>query len=179
MHTTEELQARIAELEAKRQREQAMVAQAQLVQNTYQALIAAHEALIATHEGETAMHTQTIEALQESEERFEILVEGVKDYALFLLDSSGRVASWNAGAERITGYAADEIIGRDCSCFFPEDARQRSEPQRQLQVAAAEGRFENEGLRVRKDGTHFWANVVVTTLYGEEGQLREIGRAHV
>jgi PAS domain S-box-containing protein len=114
---------------------------------------------------------RTQEALRQSEQRYRLLVEGVKDYAIFLLSPDGRVASWNAGAERIKGYRADEIIGQNYSRFFtPEDVR-GGRPSNALQVAAAEGRFEDEGWRVRKDGSRFWANVLLTPLRDATGQL--------
>jgi diguanylate cyclase (GGDEF)-like protein/PAS domain S-box-containing protein len=105
--------------------------------------------------------------LRESEERFRLLVEGVRDYAIFMLDPEGRVASWNEGAERIKGYTAEEIIGEHCSRFYPED-----ETGRWLDVAAAEGREESEGWSVHKDGTRFLANVVTTALRDKAGGLR-------
>jgi PAS domain S-box-containing protein len=110
--------------------------------------------------------------LQTSEERFRLLVDSVRDYAIFMLDPTGHVTSWNKGAERIKGYSADEIIGRHFSIFYrPEDIANR-EPARGLAVAEAEGRFEAEGWRLRKDGSPFWANVVITALRDETGQLR-------
>ena len=95
------------------------------------------------------------------------MVEGAKDYAIFLLDPQGHVASWNPGAERIKGYKADEIIGQHFSTFYPQEAIDRGWPAHELKVAAAEGRFEDEGWRVRKDGSQFWANVVITALHDE------------
>lgn len=111
------------------------------------------------------------ESLRRSEERFRHMVEGVKDYAIFMLDPSGHVASWNQGAERIKGYAADEIIGKHFSTFYPQEALNRGWPEHELKVAAAEGRFEDEGWRVRKDGTQFWANVVISAIKGDENRL--------
>jgi diguanylate cyclase (GGDEF)-like protein/PAS domain S-box-containing protein len=111
-------------------------------------------------------------ALRESEERFRLLVEGVNDYAIIMLDPSGRVASWNAGAERIKGYSAEEIVGQNYSRFFPEEDVRGGEPERELAMTVAEGRHEAEGWRVRKDGTRFWANVVMTALRDEAGGLR-------
>jgi PAS domain S-box-containing protein len=110
--------------------------------------------------------------LRESEERFRLLVESVKDYAIFLLDAEGRVASWNAGAERIKGYKAAEIIGRHSSVFYPREARERGWPEQELAAAREQGRFEEEGVRVRKDGSTFWASVVVTPVFDAEGGLR-------
>jgi PAS domain S-box-containing protein len=111
------------------------------------------------------------EALRQSEERFRLLVESVRDYAIFMLDPDGHVASWNAGAERIKGYRAEEIVGRHFSIFYPEDKVAEGFPQHELEVAAREGRFEDEGWRIRKDGSRFWANVVITALRNGEGAL--------
>jgi PAS domain S-box-containing protein len=104
-----------------------------------------------------------------SDERFRLLVESVRDYAIFMLDPEGRVLTWNAGAERIKGYRADEIIGQHFSQFYPPEAGDF--PAHELRVAAAEGRFEDEGWRVRKDGSRFWANVVITALYDRDKRL--------
>lgn len=112
------------------------------------------------------------EALSQSEERFRLLVEKVKDYAIFMLDPSGRIVSWNSGAERIKGYRAGEIIGQSFSRFYPEAEIQRGRPQRLLKIAAAEGQVEDEGWRVRKDGSRFWADIVITALRDEAGNLR-------
>ena len=108
---------------------------------------------------------------QRSEDLFRLLVERVKDYAIFMLDPEGRVASWNRGAELIKGYRADEILGRHFSTFYPAEAVARGWPDYELKVARAEGRFEDEGWRVRKDGTQFWANVIITALCAEDGTL--------
>ena len=102
---------------------------------------------------------------------FRLLVEGVRDYAIFQLDPSGYVASWNAGAERIKGYRAHEIIGQHFSRFYPPEALARDWPAEELRRAAADGRFEDEGWRVRQDGTQFWANVVITAIQDQSGQL--------
>jgi PAS domain S-box-containing protein len=110
--------------------------------------------------------------LRASEERFRLLVEGTQDYAIFLLDPEGRVTSWNSGAERIKGYRAEEIIGQHFSRFYPQEAVERGWPAHELSVAAAEGRFEDEGWRLRKDGSRFWANVIITALRDEAGRLR-------
>jgi PAS domain S-box-containing protein len=109
---------------------------------------------------------------RQSEEVFRLLVEGVKDYAIFLLDPEGRVVSWNAGAERIKGYAAEEILGRHFSTFYPKEAVEQGWPEHELGVARAEGRFEDEGWRVRKDGSRFWAGVVLTALRDGAGNLK-------
>jgi PAS domain S-box-containing protein len=100
-----------------------------------------------------------------------VLVEGVRDYAIFALDASGVVISWNAGAERLKGYRANEIIGKHFSTFYPADDLAHGKPALELEIAARDGRVEDEGWRVRKDGTRFWANVVVTALRDEAGAL--------
>ena len=111
-------------------------------------------------------------ALRRSEERFRLLVEGASDYAIFMLDPEGRVATWNSGAERIKGYRAEEILGQHFSKFYPQESVERGKPQHELEVAAAKGRFEDEGWRIRKDGSRFWANVIITALRGKDGQLK-------
>lgn len=110
--------------------------------------------------------------LKESEERYRLLVEGVKDYAIFMLDPNGRIASWNAVAEFIKGYRAAEILGRHFSIFYSTEDIERHKPEQELQIAVAEGRIENEGWRLRKDGSLFWANVVITALRDNAGNLR-------
>jgi len=108
-------------------------------------------------------------ALHESEERLRHLVEAVRDYAIFMLDTEGRVITWNLGAERIKGYAASEIIGQHFSRFYPEEDLRAGKPQNELEIAIREGRVEDEGWRVRKDGSKFWANVVITTMRDDAG----------
>jgi PAS domain S-box-containing protein len=110
-------------------------------------------------------------ALRASQEQFRLLVQGVTDYAIYLLSPEGKVASWNAGAERIKGYAPDEIIGKHFSQFYTEEDQAAGLPQKALEIATREGRFEKEGLRVRKDGTKFWANVVIDTIRNSDGSL--------
>ncbi|HZW81595.1 MAG TPA: PAS domain S-box protein, partial [Candidatus Deferrimicrobiaceae bacterium] len=112
------------------------------------------------------------EKLRASEERFRLLVSGATDYAIFVLDPSGHVVSWNQGAERIKGYKADEILGRHFSCFYSPADVQDGKPERELQVAATEGRYEEDGWRIRKDGSRFYASVVITALKDETGKLR-------
>jgi PAS domain S-box-containing protein len=111
------------------------------------------------------------ETLRESERQFRLLVRGVTDYALFMLDPQGIVTNWNQGAERIKGYSADEIVGQHFSRFYTEADRRNGMPARALQIARTEGRFEAEGWRVRKDGTMFWANVILDPIRDDDGQL--------
>jgi PAS domain S-box-containing protein len=108
----------------------------------------------------------------QTEEMFKLLVSGVKDYAIFMLDPEGHIVTWNQGAERIKGYQAEQIIGKHFSVFYPQSEVRAGKPQWELVVAADEGRFEVEGIRVRRDGTTFWADVVITALRDEEGVLR-------
>jgi len=112
------------------------------------------------------------EALRQNEERFRLLVEGVKDYAIFMLDPDGKVASWNEGAHRIKGYRQREILGRHFSTFYSEEDLKRGKPARALEIAQEKGTYEEEGWRVRKDGSRFWASVLITTLWDEAGGLR-------
>ncbi|MFL5121287.1 MAG: PAS domain S-box protein, partial [Microvirga sp.] len=111
------------------------------------------------------------EALRESERQLRLLVRGVTDYALYMLDPNGVVTSWNAGGERLKGYTADEIVGQHFSRFYTEHERSAGLPARALRIAAAEGRFEAEGWRVRKDGSLFWANVIVDPIFDDDGSL--------
>jgi PAS domain S-box-containing protein len=111
------------------------------------------------------------EALRESEERFRLLVEGVKDYAIFMLDPSGNVATWNAGAERINGYRAKEIIGKHFSKFYPPEDVAAKKPERELEIVSKEGKYEEEGWRLRADGSRFMANVLITAIRNKSGTL--------
>ena len=115
--------------------------------------------------------TGRAETLRQSEERFRLLVDGVRDYAIFMLDPAGHVLTWNAGAQRFKGYRADEIIGSHFSRFYPPEALARGLPAHELEVARKVGSFEDEGWRVRKDGSLFWANVVITAMRDETGEL--------
>jgi PAS domain S-box-containing protein len=117
------------------------------------------------------------ETLRASEERFRLLVQGVKDYAIFMLSPNGTVASWNEGARAIKGYAASEIIGKHFSTFYPQEDIDNGKPDMELRVAAKEGRFEDEGWRIRGDGSKLWANVVITAMRNPAGEL--IGFAKV
>ncbi|MHB8841651.1 MAG: MASE3 domain-containing protein [Candidatus Aquicultor sp.] len=112
---------------------------------------------------------QSEEALRQSEERFRLLIAGVKDYAIYMLNPDGLVASWNEGAERIKGYAADEIIGDHFSRFYTNDQTKADKPAEELKSALAEGMFQEEGWRVRKDSSRFWANVTITPVYDAAG----------
>lgn len=115
------------------------------------------------------LNKEQAQALQN--ESFEVLVQNVQDYAIFALDRTGHVSTWNAGAERIKGYKADEILGKHFSTFYRQEDIDRGHPQHELEVAEAAGRFEEEGQRLRKDGTLFWANVVITALYDSNKNL--------
>jgi PAS domain S-box-containing protein len=112
------------------------------------------------------------ERLRREKERFETLVREVKDYAIFLIDADGYVQTWNEGAKQLKGYDADEIVGEHFSTFYPETDREAGRPETNLAKAAEDGRVEDEGERLRKDGTTFWANVVITALYDDAGEVR-------
>ncbi|MBY0524238.1 MAG: PAS domain S-box protein [Gemmataceae bacterium] len=111
------------------------------------------------------------EALRIGEERFRLLIDSIQDYAILMLDPNGRIATWNAGAERIKGYRAEEIVGRHFSQFYPREAVDRDWPEQELVLARANGRFEEESWRIRKDGTPFWANVVISVVRSADGSL--------
>ena len=109
-------------------------------------------------------------------EQFALFVSHVVDYAIFMLDPSGRIVTWNEGAQRIKGYASDEIIGEHFSIFYPRDDARNGKPDWELEVAKREGRYEEEGWRIRKDGTRFWASVVITAVRDDAGRLRGFGK---
>jgi PAS domain S-box-containing protein len=111
------------------------------------------------------------DALRESEQRFRLLVQGVTDYAIFMLSPEGEITNWNVGAQRIKGYTQDEIVGSHFSRFYTDEDRASALPARALQTAATTGRYEQEGWRVRKDGTRFWAHVVIDAVRGDDGKL--------
>ena len=111
------------------------------------------------------------EELLRAQERFRLVVEGVRDYAIFMLDADGRISTWSPGAARLKGYEAEEIIGRHFSVFYPEADADAGKPARELATAAETGRHEEEGWRVRKDGSRFWANVVITAIRDQAGKL--------
>jgi len=119
---------------------------------------------------------ESSERLRESESTFRLLVQNVYDYAIFMLDTEGRVASWNVGANRIKGYASREIVGQHFSVFYPPEDRMTGKPERLLSIARDQGRVEDEGWRVRKDGTQFWASVTLTAVYDEHHQLVGIAK---
>jgi PAS domain S-box-containing protein len=115
---------------------------------------------------------ESIKSEREIRERFRSLVEGVKDYAIFMLDEQGRVASWNPGVERVKGYRASEIVGRDFSVFYTPEDVESGKPQRVLEIAAAEGRYEESGWQVRRDGSRFWASGVIAAIHDDRSRLR-------
>jgi PAS domain S-box-containing protein len=116
--------------------------------------------------------SELAEALRESEERYRMLLDGIQNYAIFMMDAQGRILSWNAGAERIKGYTSDQIIGRNFSCFFPPEEVKRGRPEEVLRRTAASGRHEEQVMRVRKNGSRFLASVTVTALRDPAGNLR-------
>ena len=120
---------------------------------------------------EIAQRKRTEDALRRSEERFRLLVETVQDYAIYMLDPNGIVTSWNVGAEHIKGYRTEEIVGQHFSRFFSAEDVECGEPEMELKVAVEQGRFANEAWRVRKDGSRFWASVVITALHDQQGRL--------
>ncbi len=132
-------------------------------------LRAAIEIALYKHEADELLSKQR--ARLEAAEQFRLLVDSVRDYAIFKLDCEGLIISWNAGAERIKGYRADEIIGQHFSILHTPEAIAAGEPERHLAVARREGRFQQEGWRVRKDGSRFWASVVITALFDADGRL--------
>lgn len=118
----------------------------------------------------------TQELVRQSEEKFRLLVESAKDYAIFMLDKDGKVLTWSPGAERITGYSTAEIVGKHVSVFYPLNAAQRGDPEHGLSEAVLKGRYEDEGWRQRKDGTRYWVNFINTPLLDAEGKLRGYAR---
>jgi PAS domain S-box-containing protein len=119
---------------------------------------------------DTTAERAAIEELRRSEERFRLLVEAVEDYAIFMLDPTGHIVSWNAGAQRSELYSADEIIGRHFRVFYPPEQQERRHPEHELEIALREGHYEEEGWRVRKDGSRFWANVLITAVFNAAGE---------
>ena len=127
---------------------------------------------IAERKQAEALLAERSAALRESEERFRLLVEAVQDYAILMLDPEGHITSWNTGAERIKGWAAHEVLGQHFALFYLPQDRESGLPQRALAMAAAQGRYEGQGQRLCKDGSLFWADVVITALHDDAGQLR-------
>ena len=115
---------------------------------------------------------QSVNKLRASEEQQRLLVESVSDYAIFMLDPDGHIVSWNTGAELIKGYRAEDILGRHFSVFYPEEDRRQDKPAQVLEIARREGRFQEEGWRLRKDGSRFWANILITAVHDETGKFR-------
>ena len=109
--------------------------------------------------------------LRDSERRFRLLIDGIQDYAIFMLDAEGRVASWNHGAQKISGYTANEILGRSMECFYTREDAAQGKPRHALAAAAHDGRYEGQELRVRNDGSRYWANVIITALRDESGNV--------
>ncbi|MEO8394150.1 MAG: PAS domain S-box protein, partial [Chloroflexota bacterium] len=126
---------------------------------------------IAASSGTSSLREASASTQRENDERFRLLVEEVSDYAIYLLDTRGNVVSWNIGAEHLKGYQADEIIGQHYSRFFTDQDQLDDKPQHLLTVVESEGRTEAEGWRVRKDGSRFWANVIITALRNTDGSL--------
>jgi PAS domain S-box-containing protein len=123
---------------------------------------------------------EVIEFVESSltDDPFRLLVESIVDYAIYLLDPNGRVTSWNAGAERIKGFKSDEVLGKHFSTFYTEEDRKAGVPEKVLETARREGKFEGEGWRVRKDGSRFWANVVVDRINDKKGELIGFAKVH-
>jgi PAS domain S-box-containing protein len=136
-----------------------------------EALLQLNETLEQRVETRTRELTEALRQLRESERRFRLLVEGVTDYAIFMLDPEGIITNWNSGAERIKGYQAEEIVGQHFSRFYIPEDQENGLPHRALAIAARDGRFEAEGWRVRKDGSRFWANVVIDAIHDGTGIL--------
>ncbi|WP_009630746.1 PAS domain S-box protein [Synechocystis sp. PCC 7509] len=127
---------------------------------------------VATQLGALIQRKQVEEALSDSEERFRLLVEGGKDYAIFMLDIEGNIISWNTGAERITGYTSAEILGRSFYCFYPPEDRAINKPEYLLHLAKVNSQIEDEGWRICKDGSQIWVDEIITALKDQNGQLR-------
>ena len=141
----------------------------------HQKITLLHEHL-ASLEEVLDQYRQMRQSLLESEMRFRLLIENIKDYAIFMLDPEGYITTWNIGAAQIKGYQAEEIIGRHFSTFYTPADQERGKPARGLETARREGRFLDEGWRVRKDGSQFWASVVITAIYDHAGQLLGFGK---
>jgi len=125
---------------------------------------------------QTNSSSKSPETILGTDDSFRLFVDSVREYAIVMLDPAGHVVSWNPGAERIKGYSQEEIMGRHFSCFYTPEGIQRGLPEHELEVAAKEGRFEDEGWRVTKNGKRFWASVVITSLREKDGRLRGFGK---
>src|SRR5690606_26613906 len=112
-----------------------------------------------------------LQLLEECEARYDLLVNSVKDYAIFMLDREGCITTWNPGAQKIKGYTRDEILKKHFSIFYTKEALQKHHPEYELEVAKMDGKFEEEGWRLRKDGSKFWANVVISAVYDSNREL--------
>src|SRR5256885_913542 len=123
-----------------------------------------------------ALPDQPAAPARDAADTFHLLVDGVRDYAIFMLDGAGRVVTWNAGAEAIKGYAAEDILGQHFSVFYPPEDVARGMPQAHLDVAVREGRVEDEGWRLRKDGSRFWADAIITVIRDAAGVLIGFGK---
>lgn len=137
---------------------------------------AEHSAVVLDENDISLTAAESRVALRRSEQGFRLFVDAVQEYAIFMLDVHGYVSTWNTGAERIKGYEFSEIIGKHFSVFYPEEDIRGGKPQRELEIAAREGRLEDEGWRLRKDGSRFWANVVITALRDKTGRLVAFGK---
>src|ERR1700733_584723 len=142
-----------------------------MLRNSDESLRANNAAILADSSARSAQTQQVLSQLRDSERNFRLLVQSVTDYAIYMLDPEGTVASWNAGAARIKGYAAQEIVGKNYSEFFAPEDRAAGIPANALKVAHAQGRYETEGWRLRKDGSRFWAFAVIDAVRDEEGRL--------
>ena len=139
-------------------------------------ICAEHSAVVLDENDTSFRSAESKLTLRRNEELFRLFVDAVQDYAIFFLDVQGHVSTWNTGAERIKGYGISEIIGKHFSVFYPEEDIRAGKPQRELEIAAREGRLEDEGWRIRKDGSRFWANVVITALRDKAGRLVAFGK---
>ncbi|MFH1698900.1 MAG: PAS domain S-box protein [Candidatus Omnitrophota bacterium] len=163
-----------AQAEEAKAANQQLKASNQQLRATEQQLKASERQLRASNEQLRASEQQLRagnQQLRKSEEQVRLLVESVKDYAIFMLDPQGNVMSWNSGAEKIIGYRPEEIIGKHFSCFYSKEDVQSGKPEHELEEAAAQGRCEDEGWRVRKDGNRFWANAIISAVYNSEGEI--------
>ncbi|MGI0084397.1 MAG: PAS domain S-box protein [Nitrososphaerales archaeon] len=144
--------------------------------NLLMRVCAQHSAVLLEENGIPLALGESKLAVRRNEERFRLLVDAVQDYAIFMLDVHGRISSWNTGAQRLNGYSVLEILGRHFSVFYTEEDLRSGKPERELEIAAREGRFEEEGWRLRKDGSRFWASVIITAIKDDAGKLTGFGK---